>query len=73
MTIRVKLNRAGVRELLRSDAVGAKLSQDAKKAAPAHPDVTVGAPFKGRNRARVEIRTKTVPGQHALTKKFGGR
>lgn len=70
---KIKLNRAGVRELLRSPAMGARLEQEARKAAPSHPDVEVTAPFRGRNRMRVEIRTKTVPGTNAMNKKFGGR
>lgn len=70
MAVKVQLNRAGVRELLRSAQMGAMLEAEAKKVAPAHPDVEVTAPFKGRNRQRVEIRTRTVEGRKALEAKF---
>lgn len=67
---KIKLNHAAVRAILRSDAMGNRLSQAAKKAAPARPDISVSAPFKGRNRARVQIVATSKPAVDELRKKF---
>lgn len=60
MTVRIKLNRQGIREILRSDGVKADLSKRAQRvrnaAGPGHAvDVTTG-----RNRVRASVRTDTI-------------
>lgn len=60
MTVRVVVNRAGVRELLNSDAIRADLEARAQRiasaAGPGHR-VDVG---RGRNRARAAVITDTT-------------
>lgn len=55
----MQLNRAGVRELLRSDAVKAMLESEAKtRAASAGAGYTVNS-YVGRNRCNAEIMAET--------------
>lgn len=59
MTVRIKLNSPGVRELLRSPEVTADLKRRGQRiAAAAGPGHEVET-FQGRNRARVTVRTTT--------------
>lgn len=59
MTLRFKLNRAGVRQLLRSPAMQAEVKRRAQRiataAGPGHEVQVV----QGRNRARATVRTVT--------------
>lgn len=65
MALKVKLNRAGVRSLLRSSAMSADLEARARRIAAA-----AGAGFEvttttGPTRARAEVTTATFEARHA--------
>lgn len=55
----VELNRAGVRDLLRSEEVRAELERRARAIASAAGEGFEVETFKGRNRYRVQVRTAT--------------
>lgn len=57
--VRVRMNRAGVRQLLRSPEVVADLERRARAIAEAAGDGHEIDSSVGRNRARVEVRTDT--------------
>lgn len=68
--LKITIKHGAVRAHLRSDAMASKLVRDAKRVAPAHPDITVTAPFKGANRARTQIRAASKPAADLLRKRF---
>lgn len=59
-TVRIVLNRQGVRDLLRSHEVSADLERRAKRIANAAGDGMEVEATTGRNRARVSVRTATT-------------
>lgn len=60
MTVRMRLNRAGIRALLRSDEIADDLERRGRQiAAAAGPGHEVER-WAGRNRARITVRTATA-------------
>jgi hypothetical protein len=76
-TVRIELNRAGVRQLLRSDEALAHLTGLGDQIAAAAGDGHEVQPSLGPNRARVSVRTATDEARYLeaternLTRAFG--
>lgn len=60
---RIELNRAAVRDLLRSEEVAHDLEQRGRRIAAAAGEGHEVQTFRGRNRVRVTVRTATIAAQ----------
>lgn len=60
MTVKIKLNKPGVRELLRGEEMQADLKRRADKIAAAAGPGNEVETFVGKNRARATVRTATI-------------